>query len=69
MADTPLIVKMDEAKTSIVTLINDIMQQKQLPCYLLEPMMAEIYAQIREGAKSELEMAKKQVEQATGQDG
>ena len=31
--DTPLIVRMDEAKKSIVDFINDIMQQHQLPCY------------------------------------
>ena len=41
--DTPLIVRMDEAKKSIVDFINDIMQQHQLPCYFLEPVISEIY--------------------------
>ena len=60
--DTPLIVRMDEAKKSIVDFINDIMQQHQLPCYFLEPMISEIYAGIKEGAKNELEMARQQME-------
>ena len=60
--DTPLIVRMDEAKKSIVDFINDIMQQHQLPCYLLEPMISEIYTGIKEGANNELELARKQME-------
>ena len=61
--DTPLIVKMERAKTSIVEFVNNIMQQEQLPCYLLEPTISEIYSEIRNGANNELEMAKQQMEQ------
>ena len=61
--DTPLIIRMDEAKKSIVKFINDIMQQNQLPCYLREPTISEIYSEIRNGANNELEMAKQQMEQ------
>lgn len=61
--NTPLIVKMERAKTSIVEFVNNIMQQEQLPCYLLEPTISEIYTQIKEGARNELEMAKQQMEQ------
>ncbi len=63
--NTPLIVKMERAKTSIVEFVNNIMQQEQLPCYLLEPTISEIYTQIKEGARNELEMAKQQMEQDT----
>ena len=58
--NTPLIVKMERAKTSIVEFVNNIMQQEQLPCYLLEPTISQIYTQIKEGARNELEMAKQQ---------
>ena len=61
--NTPLIVKMERAKTSIVEFVNNIMQQEQLPCYLLEPTISEIYTQIKEGARNELEIAKQQMEQ------
>ena len=61
--NTPLIVKMERPKTSIVEFVNNIMQQEQLPCYLLEPTISEIYTQIKEGARNELEMAKQQMEQ------
>ena len=61
--NTPLIVKMERAKTSIVEFVNNIMQQEQLACYLLEPTISEIYTQIKEGARNELEMAKQQMEQ------
>ena len=61
--NTPLIVKMERAKTSIVEFVNNIMQQEQLPCYLLEPTISEIYSEIRNGARNELEMAKQKMEQ------
>lgn len=59
----PLILELEEAKTEIIASINNALQNHNLPCYLLEPIVSALAAQIKEGAKSELEMAKAQMKQ------
>ena len=56
----PIILEMDDAKREIVQCINDIMQNHRLSCYLLEPMIAELYAQIKASAQNELAQARAQ---------
>ena len=59
----PLIIRLNETKSTLISVINNAIQQDELPCYLLEPMVSELYAQIREGARSELQMAQEQMKQ------
>ena len=59
----PLIVEMDEAKTEIVQSINNAIQAHGLPLYFVDMILSELYAQVKEGAKQELAMAKAQVKQ------
>lgn len=59
----PFILEMDEAKTEIVQVINNAIQIHQLPLYLVDMILSEIYAQIKEGAKQEIAMAKAQMEE------
>ena len=59
----PLILEMDEAKKEIIQVINNAIQVRKLPCYLLDTILSEISLQIKEGAEQELAMAKAQVEQ------
>ena len=58
----PLILEMDEAKKEIIQVINNAIQVRKLPCYLLDMILSEIGAQIKEGAEQELAMARQQVE-------
>ena len=59
--DKPLIIEMNEAKMEIASAVNNALQGHKLPCYLIEPMLSELLAQIREGAKNELKMAEEQM--------
>ena len=57
----PFILEVDEAKKELIQVINNAIQVRKLPCYIIEMILTDLYAQIKEGAKSELEMAKAQV--------
>ena len=63
MGNKPLILEIEEAKTEIIQCVNNIVQIKQLPCYLLLPIIENIYRDVRVGAQNELEMAKEQMKQ------
>ena len=58
----PFILEMDEAKMEIIQVINNAIQVHKLPFYLVDMILSEIGAQIKEGAKNELTMARQQVE-------
>ena len=60
----PFILEMDEAKTEIIQVINNAIQVRKLPCYILDTLLSEISAQIKECAKQELAMARQQMEQS-----
>lgn len=66
--DKPFILEIDEAKAEMVASINDIIQRHQLPFYIVEMIMGNIYTQIQSAAKSELEMAKSQVSESVETD-
>lgn len=59
----PFILEVDEAKKEFIQVINNAIQVRKLPCYIIEMILTDLHTQIRDGAKSELEMAKAQVEQ------
>lgn len=59
----PFILEMDEAKLEIIQVINNAIQVHKLPCYIVDMILSEVGAQIKEGAKQELAMARQQVEE------
>ena len=59
--DKPLIIRLNEVKAELFSAINKAIQQDDLPCYLLEPIVSEMLAQIRDGARNELQMAREQM--------
>ena len=63
MEQKPLILRMDEAKQELTQCANDILQKHGLNCYLIEPMFAELYAQIKATAQNELAQARTQMKQ------
>ena len=59
----PLIVEIEEAKKEITDAVNNAMRAHNLPCYLIEPIISMLAMQIKDGAKSELAMAKAQMDE------
>lgn len=57
----PLVVELHEAKMELTQSINNVLRQRKLPCYLIEPILAELYSQVKEGARNELESAMAQI--------
>ena len=65
MQQKPIILEMDEAKQELVQCVNDILSRHRLSCYLIEPMFAELYAQIKASAQNELAQARAQMAERT----
>lgn len=57
----PLILRIDEARQTIVAAVNAALKEQSLPCFLIEPILAEAHASISDGAARERENALKQV--------
>lgn len=55
-----LILRMTEAEQELVDAANAIMQKHNLPCFLVEPMVGRIHAQLQQGKQMELTQAKEQ---------
>lgn len=60
MNNKPIILKLDEAKRELTQCVNDILSRHKLNCYLIEPMFAEMYSQIKMSAQQELAQARAQ---------
>lgn len=60
MEQKPIIVEMEEAKQELVQCVNDILANHRLSCYLIEPMFAELYSQIKAESHRELTQARTQ---------
>ena len=58
----PLILEMDEAKSEIIQVINNAIQVHKLPCYIVDMLLSEIVAQVKDVAKQEMATARAQVE-------
>lgn len=54
----PIILKLEDAKQELVSCINNIINNHQLNCYLIEPMITEVYEQIKTSARRELAQAR-----------
>ena len=59
----PLILEIDEAKREFIQVINSAIQVRKLPCYIISMILDDLHGQIKDGAKSELEMARAQMQE------
>lgn len=57
-----IILELDDAKQELIQCVNSIMSNHGLPCYLIEPVFTELYAEIKATAKRELAQAREQEE-------
>lgn len=55
----PLVIQIREAKAGIVESINTAIRGG-IPCYLLEPIIAELHREVSKGAEAEYAQAVKQ---------
>ena len=69
MEQKSIILEMDEAKQELVQCVNDILTRHRLSCYLIEPMFAELYTQIKASAQNELAQARAQFNSAQNEVG
>ena len=60
-APRPLILEIEDAKTSIVSSVNSALM-RGLPCYIVADILDGVLSQMREGARRELEIARSQTE-------
>lgn len=60
-APRPLILEIEEAKTSIVSSVNSALK-RGLPCYIVADILDGVLSQMREGARRELEIARSQTQ-------
>lgn len=58
----PIILEIEDAKQELIGCVNNIISAHGLSCYLIEPLFAEVYSQIKVTAKNELAMARAQIE-------
>lgn len=53
----PLILEIEDAKQEIINVVNKAIQ-RGLPCYIVDMILSDIYAQVKSGAKNELAQAR-----------
>ena len=56
----PIVIAKEEARTSLVSTINDIISIYQLPFFILEPIMKDIYNEVARKADLEYKQANEQ---------
>lgn len=52
-----LILRVTEAEQELVDTVNAVIQKHSLPCFLVEPMVGRIHAQLQQGKQMELAQA------------
>lgn len=63
----PLVVVINEARQELVAAINHYLRDEQVPCFILEPIVKELYTELKLNADKEYEQGLalvKQQEQA-----
>ena len=60
MNKKPLPIRLREAKEELFENLNTILQETELPCYLIEPIISELHRQVSDAANREYEQAKAQ---------
>lgn len=67
MSIKPLPLRLKEAKENILASVNEAIKRQGIPCYLLEPIVAEIHSQVSKAAQTEYENAARDYEAAQKQ--
>lgn len=62
----PLVLEIDDTKKALIQIVNDAIQTKGIPCFLMEYILSDIATQVHNGANEEREFAKKQINNKEG---
>lgn len=54
----PFVIEMDETKRDLVSVVDTAIQERKIPCYVLEMLLSDILSQVQEVARREREFAK-----------
>lgn len=57
----PLILEIEDFKQTLINNVNKAIREQGLPCYLVNMVIENVQAQLREGVRTEIEMAQQQV--------
>lgn len=60
--ERPIILELEDTKQAIIAAINTAAGTKGIPCYFIEPVLANILEQVRENARKELNSVRTQYE-------
>jgi hypothetical protein len=53
----PFVIEMDETKRDLVSVVDTAIQERKIPCYVLEMLLGDILSQVQEVARREREFA------------
>ena len=53
----PFVIEMDETERDLVSVVDDAIQIRKIPCYVLEMLLSNVLSQVKEVARKEREFA------------
>lgn len=62
--EKPLCLRIEDAKLEMIAVANRVMAEYGLPYFIIEPIFKDIYFQIVEGKKAELEAARRDMKKS-----
>ena len=58
----PFVIEMDETKKDLVSVVDTAIQERKIPCYVLEILLGDILSQVQEVARREREIARQSLD-------
>lgn len=57
MNEKPLVLRIESAKQRLIDGLNAVLAEEELPCFLVEPIIADLHEQVSRSARREYEQA------------
>lgn len=61
----PMVVVINEARQELIATINRYLRDEQVPCFILEPIVKDLYTELKLNAERELEQGYKMMQQSS----
>ena len=69
MKDKPLVLRIESAKQKLINALNEVLAEESLPCFLVEPIIADLHEQVTRSARREYEQAVRQQDEKEKREG
>ena len=69
MNNKPLVLRIENAKQRLIDGLNTILAEEELPCFLVEPLIADLHEQVSRSARREYEQAVREEQEKITKDG